>query len=232
MHLPEPFDAQWNYTPSTPFTVNVTWGAASTTVTIVRHVQRIKIEDAATRKHQTCSLTQTKPALDLWADASMRWNALMPTLYAVLSTERYYTDQLRTASESAHSHADCNWEQFGEPADVVPSDAAALIDQMPSAKGTVTITWPNLSSLMASSSWLTSPVIEGYLELLAKTFPDICFHTSRDWENFAGSMQRPKRARSSKPLNNPLEDKGIIIFILNLSNVHWISAKLEKRKTT
>jgi hypothetical protein len=231
VHLPDPFDADWNFTPSTPFPVNVTWGAKQATVTIVRHVQRIKVEDAATRKHQTCSLTQTKPALDLWADANMRWNALMPTLQAMLQRERYFTNKVMHASSAPRGDNRVDFERDGEPDDVVESEAATWIDaEMPSAKGTVTIRWPDLSSLMSSSSWLSCSVIEGYLELLASTFPHICFHTSRDWENFASSKQeQPRHSRSRPSQPNPLNYKGIIIFILNVSKVHWISAKLDKK---
>jgi hypothetical protein len=90
VHNPAGFNEMWNYYAFKPFEVQVTWGSTLCEVTILRHIEHLKITEhgepvkakGKPQKYFYSIPAPTRRELQSWDDSMTQWSNLLPTLYS------------------------------------------------------------------------------------------------------------------------------------------------------
>jgi len=222
VHNAEGFFDSWNYTKYKPIKVRTTWSEKLADVTILRHVKRIIIEvEAGVKKCKAQCYALPSPALNylnLWDTSMKRWNTLLPRMYTAISKDRVLTagrEALELRKGPRHINSDCvvHLNSDSELDDAVAPDdrsrqesTAKFLKGMPSTPDTC---WTHLLTL-TDSTWLPQDVLNGYMLLLQKKYPEIYFC------NLTLTVKLKK-----------LCGRKVVIGFMNLCSCHWIAVKLD-----
>jgi hypothetical protein len=95
VHEKAGFNEMWNYFAFKPFEVQVTWGNKPCEVTIIRHIEHLKITEHGelvgkrkkVPKYHYSIPAPTLREMQSWDDSMTQWSNLLPTLYSAKSDE-------------------------------------------------------------------------------------------------------------------------------------------------
>jgi hypothetical protein len=224
VHQPSGFLNEWNYTCFKPFNTRVTWGAQECDVTIIQHIQQLDItqEGYGPKTQIRYALPiPNREELQVWDDNLEKWSRLIPTHYNDISGKSFHSEKLankgqeKSIAKTQHVTLSSDSSECDEP--VLARSCNDFFDefvkqQMPSARDQPKVNWTALVTL-TDSRWLTDTTILAYNVLLRKQFPTIIFV----------DLKSNLRATT-------LQQASVIVGYMNLTDNHWIAAKLDMTK--